>query len=230
MRFIRLSICLGLLLAFVGCKEDYPVNADISFVVPVTITPSRRTMQRGDTLWLEGNFSDSLLDQNSGHRYRVRPQDLKFRSSIIHAELLGVDKEPVGIAPTFRFVDKIGRSQVQGSLSSSFEPVYDGNRYRVRIGLIPTKACITTVAVLLSPPEGLRGEGQLLPFIALPLNAEGRRQQAVLRRSYYIVNSGKANNYDLLLEHRSAIPPSSGSDPDILSIQEAKTTFTVEVK
>lgn len=238
MKLLRLLLGLSLLLSLTGCEKKavYPVWVPIGFLLPFTITPTSRTMQRGDTLWLDANFSDSLLDKNSGQRFRVRPQDLPLRFTIFTTELLGIGKDPVGIAPTFRFVEKIGRVQPQGAYTSSFQPVYDGSRYRVRLGLIPTKACVTCVSLLVGTAGGIRDERQPLPFIQLPPTAQGQRQQAMHERSYGIINAGKANNYDLLLEHRQALslPPGStpsqpGTVPDFITY-DAKVSFTVEVK
>lgn len=201
----------------------------IGFLPSVTITPSSRTMNRGDTLWLEANFSDSLLDKNSGHRYRVRPQDVMLSSAIFYKELLGIGKDPVGIAPTFRLVEKVGYASIDGSFTGSFKPVYDGRYYRAKIGLIPTKACITAISMRITPGGGIKDLDQLLPFIQLPPDAQGHEQKAQLDDSFYIINDGQRNNFDLFRQNTQAFSllpnPNSGQ-----ILYEQKGTFTVEVK
>ncbi len=221
--------CLLLSLAQCGEKPKGPVAVPVGFLPEVTLTPSARTMRRGDTLWLEMNSSDSLLDHHSGRRFRVRPQDVALRSAILFKKLVGVGQEPTGIAPTFRVVEKVGRAAVSGSFTGSFEPIYDGTRYRARIGLVPTQAGVTAISMLMVPVEGRQALGRFLPFIALPPDAEGREQKAVLDDSYYVINGGKANNFDLFAQHTRAfaLEPST---PDFTIIYEQQSTFTVEVK
>ncbi|OGX84603.1 hypothetical protein [Hymenobacter glacialis] len=227
---MRLLFASSLLLSFLGCeKEKGPVAVPVGFLPEVTITPTARTMQRGDTLWLEMNCSDSLLDRHSGRRFRVRPQDVALRSAILFRRLVGVGQEPASIAPSFRIVEKIGRAAVKGSISASFEPEYNGARYRARIGLIPTQTGVTAISLIMVPVEGTRGLGRFTPFVALPPDAEGREQKAVLDESFYVINGGKANNFDLFAQHTKAyfFEPGIHIQQDIY---ETKSTFTVEVK
>ncbi|WP_375417306.1 hypothetical protein [uncultured Hymenobacter sp.] len=223
-----------MLLALTGCpkKEDYPLIVPIGFLIPVTITPSSGTMLRGDTLWLEAHFSDSLLDRNSGHHYRVRPQDLVLNSGIFYKELLGIGKSPIGVARTFRIVEKVGKATIDGASTGSFEPLYDGHRYQLRIGVIPTKAGVLSLSLLLSPKNPADGTPALdgfLPFIYLAPTAEDREQKAVLADPFYVINDGQANNFDLYSQHVKAFALESGV-PSETVIYETKSTFTVEVK
>ncbi len=223
---------LGLLLALGGCgpKETYHVLVPVGFLPAVTLTPSSRTMHRGDTLWLEANFSDSLLDYRSGNRYRVRPQDLPLSSFFVCSELLGIGQESVGIAPTFRLVEKVGHASIDGAFTGSIEPIYDGHYYRAKIGLIPTKACITSIVLRMVPAKNARLENvPLLSFIQLPRDAQGREQKAQLDDSFYSINDGKANNFDLFQQNHKTF----SQEPDAplkTTIYEQKSTFTVEVK
>ena len=231
MTTVRLLFAL-LLLPLAGCpsKEEYPVRVPVGFLLEATITPSARTVRRGDTLWLSVNCSDSLLDKNSGRRYRVRPQDLALNSATFFKELLGVGQLPAGIARTFRLVERVGQASIDGSTTGGLYPVYDGARYRARIGLIPTRASVTSIALRVTPNGPAREAiGQLLPFIVLPPDAQGRKQQAVLDESLYVINNGKANNFDLFAQHTRAFALEPGTMEKRI-IYERKSTFTVEVK
>ncbi|MCC3154619.1 hypothetical protein Q3A66_16510 [Hymenobacter sp. BT770] len=222
------SLCLLLLLAQCREKEVNPVTVPVGFLPEATIAPSARTLPRGDTLWLDLNFSDSLLDRHNGRRYRVRPQDVALQSYISIQRLTGVGNLPVGIAPSFRFVERVGRAAAQGTTTASLQPVYDGSRYRARIGLVPTQAGVTAIVVRLVPTDS-RGEGRFLPFIQLPPDAEGREQKAVLGLSFYDINGGKANNFDLFAQHTRAFATDPGAGPETI-LYEQHSTFTVEVK
>ena len=210
-------------------KNERPAEiVEIGLLLPVSITPSGRTMQRGDTLWLEANFSDSLLDKNSGKRYRIRPQDLNLRSSIVYKRLEGIGRLPTGIAQSFRVVEKVGRAPVGGSTTGLLISVYDGRFYRARIGLIPTQPGITAISMLVSPEGGTSEKYPELPFIQLS-PVKGIPQRAVLSNCSYVINEGKATNFDLYSQHTRAFALEA-NPPPVQVDYELKSTFTVEVK
>ena len=227
---MRLLLSAPLLLSFLGCeKQEYPITVEMDFLLPITITPSRRTLQLGDTLWLTANFADSLLDKTTSKRYRVQPQDLKLDSYIAYRELLGVGQEPKGIAPTFRIVEKVGRAWIDGATTGSLRFVYDGHNYHAQIGLIPTKIGITSLIVSLLPAGKTLGKSYFLPFINLPPDASGRERRASFNDGLYVINEGKANNFDLYSQYVKAFATVPGT-PENAVIYETKSTFTVEVK
>ena len=223
------SLLVSLSLALGGCRKESAVNVPLVLLAPVTITPSSRTMQRGDTLWLEANFSDSLRDYNSGKRYRLRPQDMVLAMGIVLKKLTGVGQTPTGIANTFRLVEREGHMSLGGTTTGLFSLNYDGHSYRGKFGLIPTQAGITSISLLLSPDGGPKEFGRFIPFIQLPPDAQGREQKAVLDDMYFIINDGKANNYDLYRQAYTVDPQASGL-PDEKLIYVKQSTFTVEVK
>lgn len=212
-----------------GDKEKGVVAVPIGFLADVTLTPTRPVMRRGDTLWLTGNFSDSLQDMHSGKRYRVRPQDLQFRSALVFKSLQGIGKEPLGIAQTFTVVPQLGQATIGGTLTAPFEPVYDGSRYRFRIGLLPSQVGVTAISLLLAPAEGNRGLGKHLRFLQLPQDAQGREQRPVLDDSFYSINQGSANNFALYQQHTKAFSFEPGNHPG-QDMYEQHSTFTVEVR
>jgi len=232
MTIVRLLLLgMSLVLALTGCgpKETYPVLVPISFLLPVTITPSARTMQRGDTLWLEANFSDSLLDRNSGRRFRVRPQDLAFTSYINYHQLMGLGQPPTGVAPTFRVVEKIGRAPIGGTSSGLLQPVYAAGRYQAKIGLIPLTPGVMSLGLLVTFGNSAQALGNALPFIQLPADAQGREQKAVLNQSFYVINKGQATNFDLFRQNTKAFSLEPNNHLEQI-IYEQQSTFTVEVK
>ena len=106
--------------------------------------------------------------------------------------------------------------------------MYDGHFYRARIGLIPTKACIASLSLLIGLDDTPRGF-TVLPFIHLPPNAQDREQEAVLDDSFYVINDGRANNFDLYRQYYQAYSLGPDAPPKSI-IYEQKSTFTVEVK
>ncbi len=230
LRTLWLPVCLVFLL--LSCKTKPSLNVvPIVFLAPVAITPVRPTIQVGDTVWVEAAFSDSLLDYNSNHRYRVQPQDLGLTCYFAIAALYGTGQPTNGIATTFRVVEKIGKAGVGGSLTGQFFPTYDGHTYRFKFGLISSQPGIASISLLLLPLEGASGLGKSLPSSTPQLlpDPQGREQKAVLEDMFFVVNEGKANNYDLYSKYATVNPNTVSMTPkQLLYVQ--KSTFTVEVK
>ncbi|MGI4760801.1 MAG: hypothetical protein ACRYF0_08850 [Janthinobacterium lividum] len=95
--------------------------------------------------------------------------------------------------------------------------------------MVPTQRGVTTIALLMSPPGGAQDLGNIIPFIRLPPDAQGKEQKPVLQGLYFIINEGKTNNYDLLCQQYTTNPEASGQSPEQL-IYVQKSTFTFEVK
>lgn len=231
MTFGHSLLGLGLLSSLTQCgkKESYPTIVPIGFMLPVSIMPINSTMHLGDTLWLKADFSDSLLDRNSGRRFRVRPQDAAFNYAMLYKRLTGIGQQPVGIASTFRLVEKVGKASINGTSTGSFEPVYDGNYYHARIGLIPTQTGVTAISMLITPTGGASAIGNAIPFITLPPDSKGQSQKAVFDESFFVINDGKATNFDLYSQNTRAFSLEPGTQITQI-IYEKESTFTVEVK
>ena len=234
MRWFFVSGLLVVWLGFIslsGCKPTQSsVVVPLVLLVPMTVHPAGASMQRGDTLWLEANFSDSLLDLNSSHRYQVRPQDMQFNTYIAIKKLQGIGQVPIGAASTFQVVNKIGELSIGGANTGVFYLDYDGHTYRGKFGLIPTQPGVMSISLLLTPPGGANSFGRFIPFIQLPLDSQGREQKATLDDMFFIINEGKQVNYDLYGRYATAtLQAPAGVNPKNL-IYEQQSTFTVEVK
>ena len=169
-----LVVCLGFI-SLTGCKpKQASVVVPLVLLAPMTMHPASATMQRGDTLWLEANFSDSLLDLNSGHRYRVRPQDMQFNTYISLVKLQGIGQVPTGAAGTFQVVNRIGELFIGGGTTGVFYLDYDGQAYRGKFGLIPTQPGVMSISLLLTPLDRTSSLGSFIPFIHLPPDSQGR--------------------------------------------------------
>jgi len=123
----------------------------------------------------------------------------------------------------------VGHASISGAFTGSFDPIYDGHYYRAKIGLIPTKACITSINLLIAPARVRLADVPLLSFIQLPRDAQGREQKAQLDNSFYSINDGKANNFDLFQQNYKTLSLEPGAPLQNI-IYEQKSTFTVEVK
>ena len=219
-----LFLSIGLLGLLTACKKPDPVVLPLLLVAPATLTPTAATARVGDTLWVEANYSDSLLDLNSNRRYRIRPQDMTLVAGVSAFFLHGNGQLTTGAIASLQVIPRVGR--IKGI---SFEAEYDGRAYHIKFGLVPTQRGILAISLLLVPQEGVKAYGTILPFLQLPPNAQGREQKAAIEEMYFIVNRGQANNFDLYCQQATVNLQTANLPPKSL-IYSQQSTFTVEVR
>ncbi|MBD2716882.1 hypothetical protein KBK19_17695 [Microvirga sp. STR05] len=173
-------LLLLLLLSLTGCpkkKDPYPELVKVTFVVPARIEPGGDVVALGDTLWLDLDAPDSLLDLRSNTRYRVPGQELLLRSAIGFYKLTGPTQARQGYARGFAVVPDIGRLEQGSGTSVLFEPVYDAGRqrHRARVGMVPRERGVFALSLITLLPEPY-GPERPLPFLAVPPGADGRRR------------------------------------------------------
>lgn len=121
--FLKFSAAGSLCLTLAACKKSpSPTSVSLILTAPVTVSPTRAIMQVGDTLWVEGAYSDSLRDFETGRRFRVQPQDLPLASYFAIHKLFGNGQPTTANASAFRVVEKIGRARTGGALTGQFFP------------------------------------------------------------------------------------------------------------
>lgn len=230
-QFLELSVAGMLCFALAACQPLPPNTVNLILTAPVTMSPTRATMRVGDTLLVNAAYSDTLRDLETGRRYRVQPQDLALASYFAIHKLYGNGQPTTGNAGAFRVVERIGRAGTGGGTTGQFFPLYDGHTYRASFGLIATQPGINAISLLLMPAEGESGLEKNVPALAAqaPPDAQGEVQNAVLYNLYYLVNEGKANNYDIFRKQFTVDPEGSGA-PATTLVYDQQSTFTVEVK
>lgn len=104
------TLLLALLLFLGACKKDEkrPASVNMFFVFPLTIKPAQETIARGDTLWVEASYSDSLLEIHSGKKFLVQPQDINPQLVIGFFQLVGKGSPARSAAPSYTVVNRIG--------------------------------------------------------------------------------------------------------------------------
>jgi len=138
------------LLSAFRCGDDEQVEyVEMAFILPFSMGPSPgklingTDMKKGDTLWLDIDFSDSLLEFHSGRRYKVKGLDFKFAIAIFN--LLYPEKfivEQRSATADFDFVQKKGEVTFIGETFSDLLFEYSQDRYRFNLGLIPKRTGI----------------------------------------------------------------------------------------
>jgi hypothetical protein len=211
-------------LLLLGCepKELQPEFQFVAFEIPVTISPQADTVARGDTLWLDLNFSDSLLDIRSNQRYRVQPQDLDMTIAFGFKKLMGLAQNPVGAVRTLPAFARQGQLRELGGMFRLLTPVYDNQRYRARLGVVPASPGVYALSVLRSVDTA---DGISVP---LPDSPDGKPRQGRVEELYYVINNGNVN-FHIQREHTrlgSTMPnPSEGT-----LYFEQKATFAFVVR
>lgn len=213
---------------FIACKpEPRPNWVHFAFVIPVDIAPSTESVLLGDTLWLTANFSDSLLDLRSQKRYRLRKEEVELTSYIYFQRLLGAGQAPTGFAQGFKVVNQIGKLGEPTTSFRSFEPSYDGNHYRARMGIIPQSKGAFSLSFLTNLKKPL-GPKEPFPVLSVPPDANGDPQRAMLDGMYYIINQGKTNF--ALLQQNSLVVSTNPDPAEATLYYEQKSTFAFIVK
>lgn len=221
-------LLLTLLAALSACEEEeLPEIVKFTFVAPVSISPGRDTVSRGDTLWVTVDFSDSLYDLRSKRRYRLPQPDITLTTSLGFHRLLGPTQFSAGFAPGFTVVNKMGELLPGGPTFRRFALLYDGQRYRARIGVIPQVAGVFALSFL-STLDDPFGPERPLPFLKLSPNPDGRERRANLDNIYYVINDGDTH-FGLQQQHSRVVSLVPNATQDAI-LYEQKGTFTFVVR
>lgn len=227
MRFLSHLVVLLLL---VGCKpEPRPEIRRLYFEVPLNVRPVAQSITLGDTLWIEADYPDSLLEIRSQQRYRIRPQDAPIETVISFYQLTGAVERQRGFASAFTLVNKIGSISNLGSTAGFFETIHAGNIYRAKCGLVAMKRGIASITIYFSSNKmNSFRPGSSIPFIELGKNQEGGKIIAELGDIYYVINKGNTN-FDLLRQHAKAYSLEPNA-PEPAIYYEQKSTFNVIIQ
>jgi hypothetical protein len=191
-QFIIYSILIvSSLNIFSSCEKYIPNEyVDFRFEIPLSITPIKDTIQAGDILTLQADFSDSVKEVHSGKFYKLKRFD--FKTSITFKKLrdtsLDLSLQP-GNAGGYKVTPAIG---IIAELGGTYGIVIfdtSNNRYRLKVQLIPTQKGISSISFF----SRYVGRTTELHFIDLGTNADGSKRVANLRNIWYIINNGNTN-------------------------------------
>src|SRR5215208_8543783 len=92
-----------------SCHRPRNEYVEMIFKLPLSITPVRDTINIGDTLTFEANFSDSLKEVFSGKYYRLQNFDFRTRVAfnLLRDSSVGLDQQP-GAAGAFTITNEFG--------------------------------------------------------------------------------------------------------------------------
>lgn len=225
------ALFCGLLL-LAGCeREPFPEIVGFTFQIPFTLTPIRDTLAVGDTLWLTADFSDQLLELNSGQRYPVTPTNFELRTRLGIFRLADPTKyltQQPGATAAFTFVNKVGAVTRPNTTFSTLTYSYSPGRYYLRVGLIPQRQGIFSINLGDGWSSREREENEPdLSHIDLGVDQDGVKRRPVFETIFYDINDGQTN-FSLLQQHSLL---TSINNPTASNINfEQKATYTFVVK
>ena len=223
------------LLSAFRCGDDEQVEyVEMAFMLPFNMGPSPgklingTDMKKGDTLWLDIDFSDSLLEFHSGRRYKVKGLDFKLAISILNflypEKFIGEQRSATA---DFDFVQKKGEVTFIGETYSDLLFEYSQDRYRFKLGLIPNRPGIYFFNFV-TPGYHEYPKREILNdyVIGLEESESGVRRVAVYDDFLITVNEGRNNrnlakasnnqfaeymNIDPIVRYKVYYPTVSGS-------------------
>ncbi len=220
-KLVASAMCLLLLLLISGkCTEQDPEFVFMTFEIPISISPDSETLSSGDTLWIKGQFPDTLREIHSGKYFKLENFDFKSKICLtkISNNQLYVSQQQPAFDEFIYTGDVFQTSSICGRVKFN----YSGNDYFYTIALIPKSHGVFNV--FFNRPVNLHDVPDeridLLPYITLGVGSDGRKRIPVYEAFLFIVNNGKTN-YDLF--KRYAKP---GTD---IVPSEEKGSFTFQV-
>ncbi len=159
-------------------------NNEYKFYLPFTLTPAQDTFHINDTIWVQANFSDELLDSNSLKTYHLENEPLYCNFYLDHIDTIGITTA----FPDFQLFVDTGTVSTGGGPEGGLKwikYVYDSNHYKFYIRLIPLK-------------EGT----YLLGFSSEPRQDVNFQKKCPgeLMDVYFTTNDGAENNFYLMAQ------------------------------
>ncbi|HMP31828.1 MAG: hypothetical protein KF725_10560 [Cyclobacteriaceae bacterium] len=214
------SLLLLLLLSAKCNEEKDPEFVFMTFEIPITINPTGETLTLGDTLWINGQFSDTLLDIHSGKYFKLKNFD--FKSKICISRINNNQLYTSQQQPAFNEFSYYGDVYQTSSICGPVTFNYSNGQYFYKVALIPKNTGVFNIFV--NRPVDLHGfpdeQIDLVPYINLGVASDGRKKIPVYEAFLFIVNNG-STNFELFKQYAKP-----GTD---IVPSEEKGSFTFRV-
>ena len=194
------------------------------FEVPLSITPIKDTIDLGDSLLLEANFPDSLLDIKSGKFFKLPNFDFKIRIAILKLGNINLSlAQQPGASSSFHFINETGAVDDLSETFGGLKFEYINGIYKAKVLVIPKQIGVFALTFF----SRLSGHNNELDFIDLGRTESGGRKIANLTNVYFLVNDSQTN-YELLKQNSKL---GSIVSPNTENIRDEKNgTYTFAVK
>ncbi len=194
-----LALIMFLFLAGLCEREEEKEFVEVMLEIPFTITPPDKAIERGDTLWIEAFFPDTVHDYIGKKYYKVPNYD--FFTSIVLTKLVSkslFESQQPAAGAAFDFHFHTGTITDIGSLGGKLKFEYNGANYRIKFGLIPKFTGVFSFRMIFREYD----TNNVVPITEDPSTARKNRV-FVMYRMNYILNNGNFHYelYDSLVKH-----------------------------
>ncbi len=189
---IFLLLIVAISAIFLGCPgkdcndEGY---IEYNFQLPFSVSPQQDTFQVGDTIWVIADFSDEVLDLNSGEKYLL--EDFSFNSELGNAKIDTTPFLSSGWFDDLTFFGETGKftrySYSTGGIANFFEYVYTDHRYKVKMGIVPIQTGLFLIVLHSKIFEET--------YFGLNLTPDCKDERFEIS---YLMNDGMDNNFEML--------------------------------
>jgi hypothetical protein len=187
---ILFIISFAFLNLFSSCHKPKNEYVEMVFKLPLSITPTKDTVNVGDTLIMEANFSDNLKEEFSGQYYRL--QDFGFKTRVGVFKLSDTSlaiSQQAGASNSFSFINEIIGITNLGEAFGGISFQYVNNAYKVKTKIVAKQKGTFAIAIF----SQLFGKNTQLNFIDLGQTSSGGKKIAVLDNIWYLFNSGNTH-------------------------------------
>ncbi|RZL41767.1 MAG: hypothetical protein EOP00_24345 [Pedobacter sp.] len=217
MNKLFLFFAVILIISFHSCRKSCRKAYD--FVVPVKVYSANDTLSVKDTLWVEMDFSDKVLDYQTNQTYTL--ENFDFKTAVILRRIEYDTSNTVGQPGAynkFDFVNKIGAINDWSHEEIGWgilRPVYENNRYRLKAGFIPNDTGVFFIYFF----------RDMLSVRSDPIKVLDNNCEEYMSFMRVLVNDGNTN-FDLL-QRKSKLREVRD---EITIWQDSKATYTFYVK
>ncbi len=196
---IFLLLIVAISAIFLGCPgkdcndEGY---IEYNFQLPFSVSPQQDTFQVGDTIWVIADFSDEVLDLNSGNTFLL--EDFSFNSELNNAKIDTTPFLSSGWFDDLLFFGEVGKltrhAFSTGGIANFFEYEYTDHKYKVKIGIVPIQPGLFLLAFHSHIPDE-----RLINF-NLVSGCKDERYKI-----NYFMNEGNENHFEMLQHSQDSI-------------------------
>lgn len=220
MKNLLLATSMLVILLCMACEKDPKIERlYFEFEMPFSITPSSDTVLVGDTLYLVGDFSDSLFDAASRKKFGLNC--FPFPSFMTICELTFPDKNfafQKGATDAFDLIFDNIYGGVTGSSYANVNLLCNNNRYYFRLKIVPRRRGVFSLKITDNDVGSIS-----LPDYLAPSTPEIKRIPTA-RYNRHIFNQGNTH-FEIFKKHAQHALP-DGNWP----LLEEYGTYTFVVK
>jgi hypothetical protein len=204
----------------VACDKDPKIErVYFKFEMPFAITPGNDTVRLGDTIMMEANFSDTLLDVLRQEKFDL--DCFPFQIFMVVCELVDPAKNfsfQKAAINAFDFNFESGYGGVDGSESATINLKCQNGRYTFRMKFVPIRRGVFTFALIDRSSSFVELPSRLAP------SDPGTKRIPVVNFNRYVFNGGKTH---FNIYKQNALP--ALSDPNDPQLEEL-SRYTIVVK